>query len=74
MMKGKTYYKGKCVGEQRLSGIHGVHDVTVPGGHAGPEQRQQRDFSKDGKAVAASQNQLEFADEQERMRRWGLIP
>ena len=72
MAKGKTYYKGKCVGEQRLSGIHGVHDVTVPGGHAPPERRMEGDYSKAG--ITHEQPKGGFADELERQRRWGLIP
>lgn len=71
-MKGKTYYKGKCVEEQRLSGIHGVHDVNVPGGHAPPERRRERDFSKAG--INVPEPDGGFKDEEERMRAWGMIP
>lgn len=72
MSKGKTYYKGKCVGEQRLSGISGVSDVTVPGGHATPDRRRERDFSKAG--IEVQEPEGGFADEQERLRAWGMIP
>jgi hypothetical protein len=72
MPKGKTYSKGKSVEEVRLSGIHGVHEVTVPGGHATPDRRRERDFSKSG--ITVQEPDGGFRDEQDRMRAWGLIP
>lgn len=69
---GKTYAKGKSVAELRLSGIHGVHDVSIPGGHAPPERRRVRDQSKAG--IVEQTPDGGFADEQERLRDWGMIP
>lgn len=72
MAHGKTYTKGKCVGEMRLSGIHGVHEVNIPGAHAPPERRALRDQSKAG--IKVEEPDGGFRDEEETLRKWGLIP
>lgn len=64
-----AYGKGsKCVGEKRLSNPDGVKDVTVPGGHAPPERRAQRDFSKKG----INAQMPKFDDIAERAKRFGF--
>jgi len=69
---GLTYTKGKCIKEIRLSGIHGIHDVSIPGGHAPPERRRMRDQSKAG--IVEQVPDGGFADELEQLRDWGMIP
>jgi len=58
----------KVVGSKRLSRPDGVKDITIPGGHAPPERRAQRDFSKKG----ISADQPEMADHAERAKRFGF--
>lgn len=58
----------KVVSSKRLSGPDGVKDITVPGGHATPERRASRDFSKKG----ISENQPAMADHEERAKRFGF--
>jgi hypothetical protein len=62
----------RIIGEVRLSGIHGVHDVDIPGGHVPPERRQMRDQAKNG--MDTSEPKGGFDDETEKLRRFGLIP
>lgn len=62
----------RIVGSVRLSGIHGIHDVSVPGAYAPPERRQLRDQSKAG--IKIQEPDGGFADEQEKLRLYGLIP
>lgn len=63
------YSKGsKCIGEKRLSSLDGVKDVMIPGGHATPERRAQRDFSKTG--IKADETPM--ADRTERAERYGF--
>lgn len=69
---GKTYEKGRVVESVRLSGIHGVHDINIPGGYAPPERRAVRDMSKAG--IKVEEPQGGFRDDEERLRKWGLIP
>jgi len=69
---GQTYTKGKCVEEIRLSGIHGIHDINIPGAYAPPERRRERDQSKAG--IVHEEPDFGFRDEVERLRDWGLIP
>jgi LDH2 family malate/lactate/ureidoglycolate dehydrogenase len=58
----------KVVGTKRLSGMDGFRDVMIPGGHATPERRAQRDFSKKGISV----DQPEMDDHKERAARYGF--
>lgn len=58
----------KLVGSKRLSNLDGVKDITIPGGHAPPERRAQRDFSKKG----ISTEQPAMADREERAKRFGF--
>lgn len=67
-MKPKTYYKGKCVGEKRLSGMAAFADVDVPGGHRSADQRDANDAHK----VVDDSTHPEYADRMERQRRLGL--
>lgn len=60
--------KDKCVGSKRLSRPDGIKDVMVPGGHATPERRAQRDFSKTG--IKADDTPM--ADHEERRERYGF--
>ena len=63
------YGKGdKCIGSKTLSSPDGVKDVTVPGGHATPERRAARDFSKRG----INAKLPEFDDVAERAKRFGF--
>jgi len=62
----------RTIGEVRLSGIHGVHDVDIPGGHVSPERRQMRDQAKNGMKIQEPKGG--FDDETEKLRRFGLIP
>lgn len=63
---------GRVVGSIRLSGISGVHDVNIPGAHAPPERRRERDQSKAGIVVEAPDGG--FEDEVENLRAWGMLP
>lgn len=58
----------KTVGSKRLSNPDGVKDITVPGGHAPPERRASRDFSKKGIDAKLPQ----FDDLAERAKRFGF--
>jgi hypothetical protein len=58
----------KVVGSKRLSRPDGVKDIMVPGGHATPERRAQRDFSKNG----ISTDEPRMADHDERAARYGF--
>lgn len=62
----------RIVGSVRLSGIHGIHDVDVPGAYAPPERRQMRDQSKAG--IKVEEPEGGFADEVAKLRLYGLIP
>lgn len=48
--------------------MDGFRDVMIPGGHATPERRAQRDFSKKGISV----DQPEMDDHKERAARYGF--
>lgn len=64
--------KSKCK-EFRLSSLDGVYDVTI--NKAKPGHRQQRDASKNGKAVAAAtESSQQFDDARERAERFGYDP
>ena len=60
--------KHKTVASKRLSNPDGVKDITVPGGHAPPERRAQRDFSKKG----INATMPKFDDFDERAKRFGF--
>lgn len=68
MTIGKTYKKGRSVGEKRLSGMAAFADVDVPGGHRTAEQREANDAHK----VTGGSTRPEYDDRAERMRRLGL--
>lgn len=56
-----------------LSSLDGVYDVTI--NKAKPSARQQRDASKDGKAVAAATESSQMHDDaRERAERYGYDP
>ena len=62
----------RIVGSVRLSGIHGIHDVDVPGAYAPPERRQLRDQSKEG--IKVQEPEGGYDDETAKLRLFGLIP
>jgi hypothetical protein len=64
----RRYKLGKHVGAKRVSNLDGVKEITIPGGHATPERRASRDFSKKG----ISADQPEMADHTERASRYGF--
>ena len=61
-------HKTKLVGSKRLSSLDGVKDVMIPGGHATPEKRAQRIFSKNARDTEGP----EMADHTERRARFGF--
>lgn len=56
----------------RLSGIHGIHDVTIHEGGVLPDRRRTRDMSKAG--ITVQEPDGGFKDDDERLRLYGLIP
>lgn len=65
MSIGKTYKKGKSVGEKRLSNMAAFGDVDVPGGHRTAEMRESNRAHK----VDEGSTMPEYDDRAERSRR-----
>lgn len=65
MAIGKTYKKGKSVGEKRLSGMAAFADVDVPGGHRTAQMREDNRAHK----VDSGSTHPEYDDRAERGRR-----
>ncbi len=60
----------KVLKSKRLRKLDGVKDISI--GSATVDARRQRDFSKDGQAVAADASDDNFDDVKARQERFGL--
>lgn len=69
MSIGKTYKKGKSIGEKRLSNMGAFCHVDVPGGHRSAEQR---DMNNAHKTMDMHDTQEGYADRDEMRARMGM--
>lgn len=61
----------KVIQSKRLKNFNGVAEITF--GPASIDARRQRDFSKDGQAVSASESDSEYDDVSAQRERFGML-